>query len=368
MKDVVFIVHAYDKKSSGGVLRVVANVVNELAKRNCQVSILSLGSVQENELPYILEDKVKLRSLNIEKSCTNYYNGIFKSLWFYNAFFALNEVIKQRPNAIYIMTSPPLSIIGGILKRSNNTILACDHTSTYYRLKFYLDKVRNSLLRRLDCMISLTPIDSDYYNRYNIHNYLIPNFIKLPKSKEYYEIIDSELSIMKKVVFIGRFSQEKDPISAIKIFSESRLYERGYIFKMYGTGDLIDEVLLTINNLGLSNYIEVIQNESNVFSMLRDARVLISTSEVEGFGMVLLEAISLGVPCISYDAPYGPRSIIRKENGVIVELGNVRNFVCALTELVLKNEFSNRKEIVNSSLLFEKNFVMDKWVSLLNKF
>lgn len=60
------------------------------------------------------------------------------------------------------------------------------------------------------------------------------------------------------------------------------------------------------------------------------------TSLYEPFGLVLVEAMSCGIPVIAFDCPYGPSDIIQNDkNGYLVENGNVEAFaerVCQLIE------------------------------------
>lgn len=59
------------------------------------------------------------------------------------------------------------------------------------------------------------------------------------------------------------------------------------------------------------------------------------TSRFEGFGMVLIEAMTSGLPCIAYDCPCGPRAIIKNNsNGFLIENGNEKLFTTKINELI----------------------------------
>ena len=63
------------------------------------------------------------------------------------------------------------------------------------------------------------------------------------------------------------------------------------------------------------------------------------SSRSEGFGMVLIEAMACGVPCVSFDCPCGPSAIIKNnEDGFLIENGNTEAFAKKLIELIENNE------------------------------
>ena len=77
--------------------------------------------------------------------------------------------------------------------------------------------------------------------------------------------------------------------------------------------------------------------------VLADASVFAMTSRGEGFPMVLLEAMSRGVPMVAFDCPRGPSEIIHDgENGRLVPDGDIEGFTRALEELVTDAEARQR--------------------------
>ena len=91
------------------------------------------------------------------------------------------------------------------------------------------------------------------------------------------------------------------------------------------------------------------------------------TSRTEGFGMVLVEAMALGLPCIAYDCPCGPREIIQNnENGLLVENGNIDLFVQKM-ELLIEDEnlrLQMGKNAQESIGKYDIDSIMQQWKSL----
>ena len=91
------------------------------------------------------------------------------------------------------------------------------------------------------------------------------------------------------------------------------------------------------------------------------------TSYFEGFALVLLEALKHGVPCIAFDCPFGPASIIEDGKcGYIINEGNISSFAeklrLLMSEEELRKEFS--KESLNRADYFAVDTIMKKWIDL----
>ena len=84
--------------------------------------------------------------------------------------------------------------------------------------------------------------------------------------------------------------------------------------------------------------------------------------------MTLVEAMSLGLPCIAYDGSVGPRSIINNEtNGFLVPDGNIELFAEKISVLI-ENEALRKQLGLNakeSMQFYEIDAVMEKWKKLL---
>ena len=89
------------------------------------------------------------------------------------------------------------------------------------------------------------------------------------------------------------------------------------------------------------------------------------TSKVEGFGMVLLEAISRNIPCIAYNVPYGPESIIINGiNGYLVDFGDIESSSKLLKNISLDKFYNS--DIQATLNLFSKEKIIQQWLEVLN--
>lgn len=357
-KTVYFVVHDFSGEAGGGVNRVVTETANEMAKyEEYDVNVLSLAPLTGTAYP--ISNHVRLHSLQMKKHSTSQYKSIFKLIWLFTAFVRVFSFYRsQKKQSVWNLTSPPLIILFAIFRKYNNKFIYCEHTSPLGRkTNFLINKVRSLVLNTGDITISLNKKDDEYYKKNHVNSHLIYNGSTFP------EIIDFHKS--KIIIFVGRFAYEKNPLEALEIFYESRLWERGYTMRFFGMGHYLEDLKLKVQNLNILEFVDFITNEKNANNIYKDASCLIMTSRYEGFGMVLIEAMSRGIPCISYNCPEGPSEIIKNGvNGYLVENANRNDFI----EQLASKKFENLEDlkIIDSVQDFNIKKVVYYWKCLIN--
>lgn len=118
----------------------------------------------------------------------------------------------------------------------------------------------------------------------------------------------------KHVAFVGRLSQEKGVIRLLRIWAKVQERLPEYTLDIWGDGHMRQAMLAEVEKVGGGGEgrLNVVFRgfEKDLEKIYTGSDLLLMTSDTEGFGMVLIEAMYYGVPCISFDCPVSPKEII----------------------------------------------------------
>ncbi|EQM53337.1 hypothetical protein N692_15390 [Lactiplantibacillus plantarum EGD-AQ4] len=141
---------------------------------------------------------------------------------------------------------------------------------------------------------------------------------------------------------------------------------------IYGTDttanqDEYQQCVAYIKNLKIESHIIWHGWVSNVWEKIEHANALVLTSTFEGFGMVLAEAISRGIPTISFDCPVGPADIINKDNGFLIDDGDVTRFATTMQKFVDRKTHFPAAQVKQSITNLYEDVYYQRTAELLNK-
>ena len=135
-----------------------------------------------------------------------------------------------------------------------------------------------------------------------------------------------------------------------------------------GTGE--EQILLDnkIADLNLKDKVHLLGFKENVWDYIFNAKFLVLSSQYEGFPMTILEALSLGIPVVSFDCESGPNEmIINHHNGILVENQNFTELTHKMNifvedEVLYQNCKNNA---VSSVAKFQSNVIVNQWLQIL---
>ncbi len=208
--------------------------------------------------------------------------------------------------------------------------------------KFYSEKLANN---KVMCIYIPNAIDS------------IPK--KLSSLKE------------KRLISVGRLSPEKGFIDLLKVYNILIQEYPDWSLDIIGDGVEREKLEDYIKRHSLDKVtLHGFQGKEYIDDVLDKSSIYVMTSFTESFGIVLLEAMSHGVPCIAYDSAEGAREIITSgDNGFLIKNRNIDAMVLKIKNLIeneklRKNVGKAARESINK---YTSEVVGEEWFTLIEE-
>lgn len=187
----------------------------------------------------------------------------------------------------------------------------------------------------------------------------LKNLEVIPNPLSFYPEGSSALD-QKTVICVGKICYQKGQDLLIEIWDLVWKKHPDWKLELYGTAD---ETFLNTSHLSEKN-IYHFPAVKDIEQKYLDSSIYAMTSRFEGFGMVLIEAMACGVPCVSFNCDYGPGDIITNdEDGFLVEKEDLNQFAEKLLFLIENEEVKQRtgKTAKLNVRDFDPGTVVKKW-------
>lgn len=212
--------------------------------------------------------------------------------------------------------------------------------------------------RHADVVVTLTEGDSHLWKKAR-HVEVIPNFSTMAVSR----MADYK---NKRVIAVGRLSAEKGYDRLLKIWKRVSPQHQDWSLEFFGDGKLHSMLTNMIHDLQLLN-VTINPPTPHISEEYSKSAICVMTSHFEGFSLVLLEAIRHGLPCIAFDCPFGPASIIKDGIcGYLIEENSIEQYAQKLSLLMDQEDIwkSLSKEAIKRGKDFSVETVMNRWRQL----
>lgn len=323
------IVYVIEKISGiGGMERIVVEKMNWIAQKTHHEIILLLLWHDDGQVAYQIDGRIRVIHLNVPY--------VHRGLTYPLLLVRYNSIMEElKPDVVDMVwiAAGFMGLLGKRPQRENGkpSKMIYELHSSAQAVKFqWMHKL---LLNRVDAFVTLTERDRAYYDRDNVVT--IHNFTSLMVSSQ----VDYAV---KNVVSLGRDSEEKDFTRMRRLFDEAKANHSEWSLDIYN-------------------------DVKDVVRAYQSGSIFLMTSKHEGFGLVLIEAMTCGLPCIAFDCPNGPREIIEDGvNGFLIPYGDDRLFVeklCCLMDNPTERERMG-KAARQSMRRFEKQSIMNQWLKL----
>ncbi len=374
------IYHIGDISRPGGMERIIVLKANWLAEHGYQVTMLSMSGFVESFFP--LSSKVKMEALDV------FQGSVYdekRNLWgaLKSVYYSIRSRIDHKRKVEKYLESHSCDYFITLVNRgfipklkdgskkyfeihfsSQAKIEFHQLNSFFYNLVYDLGMYyQERICRRYDKFIVLT--EKDRLMRGNIPNMIvIPNFITI-ESSDSMPVAES-----RKVIAVGRLSIEKGFDYLFQAWAMVSSKYPDWSLEIYGYGYGREEYYNElIQKNGVEESVKICAPVKDIRNKYLDSAFYVMSSRYEGFPLTLGEAMSCGLPCISYNCNCGPSEIIRHgEDGILVDkVGDVEGLANAMLYMiehpVERLEMGeNAKENIKR---FSIDNVMRKWEDIL---
>ena len=211
-------------------------------------------------------------------------------------------------------------------------------------------------LRTLDRLIALTQGDAEDWKRVCHHVSVIPNVVHLNDSGNFSQCNS------KKTIFVGRFDVQKDFGTMLKVWDLVQQRHPEWILNVYGNGELKSEFEELVAEQKIN--VEIHPAVPDIMEKYKESSMLLMSSLYEPFGLVLVEAMSCGIPVVAFNCPYGPADIIKDGiDGFLVEDRNIEAFADRVCQLMENDDLRQRmsRSAILSTQRYKYETIMPQW-------
>ena len=343
------------KISGGGAERVVAVLSSVLADLGYHVDLV-LYERKENEYP--ISEKVNIFLLPKNEKNENRLVYLGKKM------LLLRKIIKDNKPDVLIpflpyqvehtyIASRGLQIPMVVTVRNNPMV---DTDSEKQR------KRRDWIAKHVEGVFLQTETQRDYFQE-DVRKkcFVVPN----PVSEN---VLSAEYvckNKIKRLIAVGRLEEQKNFSMLLDAFGEIKKQYPELTLDIYGEGSLREKLQQKINELEIVDSVTLCGRTSDIVSVLMEHDLFIMTSNYEGMPNSLMEAMGVGVPCISTKCPTGPSELLGEdERGLLIQVGDKDALVVAISHLV-ENPNEAKKKAAVAKEYIKENLSQKKIAKLL---
>lgn len=345
--------------NEGGVARVLSVKTNYLIEKlGYEVHILT-----QNEgfspLFYSFNSNIVHHDLILNGSFFQYFNSFAKGL--------KSRIKATQPDIIIVCDNGLKAYLIPFILNTNTPIIFECHGSKYIEekepAKYFTSTKIKILFKELAArkFTKFVALSKESLQEWNVKNDVV-----IPNPLWFEPTTFSDLKT-KKVIAVGRHSYEKGMDRMLQIWQKIIQKHPDWTLEIYGKSNQNQELQKISQALNIDTNVVFFEPVKNIAEKYQQASIMVMASRTEGFGMVLIEAMALGLPCVAYDCPCGPRAIIQNnENGFLVENGNIDSFVQKMG-LLIENEnlkIQMGKKARESIKIYDLECIMQQWKSL----
>lgn len=355
----------------GGVEKAIVSLANSLAKLNkYEIEIVSIYKLYEKPV-FDIDEKIKVTYLLPSELSPNRkewkeaLNNLklirlgkesLKSLKIlYARRKKMVEYIKNTDANVIISTRIFLNELLSEYGKDNILKIGWEHNHYHDDMRYATDVIRSA--KNLDYFVLVSKGLQKFYHKkmrtFKCKCIYIPNVIEnVPKTK-------SPLT-GEHIISVGRLSPEKGYLDLLKIYLDLKKKKCKWHLDIVGDGSERSrlEKFIKENNLENDVTLHGFKNSKEIEKLMQKSSIYVMTSYTESFGIVLLEAMSNGLPCLAFDSAEGAKEVITSgRDGYLIKHRNFKAMEKKILDLT--KDIDMRKELGKNGRRKVKGYISD---------
>ena len=358
----------------GGIERTLTDKANWLVAHGHEVMFVTYKQGEDN-VSFSLDSRVQ----QIDLKCSIY--SLFKFPIYTRLFgyFSLSRLFLKRfrdvlnsflPDVISVAIPNAEEFVWEVVKVSGCTRVVIESHVAYDYLSYgrsrtdYFLYLFHSPLRAIynsDSLIVLTRSDADSWKRKGVKKIIVvPNPVSF-----YVDNIPNDVKDEKRIVAVGRLVRQKRFDRLIDAFALIAHHYPGWYVDIVGEGDLRPALEQQVLKRKLFGRVNIQNFTCDVISEYMKSQFLVLSSDYEGFGLVIIEAMACGIPVVATNCPHGPSEIIKDgETGLLARL-DVKDLAERMEWMITHQE---ERRIMGAKAheavaFYRKDIIMKEWES-----
>jgi len=371
------ILYIIDKMTQlAGIERILTCKMNYLAINTKHTVFLSTYDQQKKPLSFALDNRITYCPFNAPLPNRN---GIPLIKWLLS-YVQARQTFKKKFHSVLHSISPDIVICTGyafplldiiidtcykakiktIMEShvKSDTISMTNYTFSHtmsHLLSIWDSHIKKSL-QRCNCVVTLTQDDKVFWTNHVPRIEVIHNMLTITPKR----VVDYN---SKRVIAVGRYVHQKGYDMLLEAWHLIGKELNGWSLYIFGNEDRSPYQQI-VDNFGLRDSVHLLPATPNIVEEFSKSSLFVMSSRFEGFGLVLIEAKSCGLPCISFNCPYGPSEIIKDgQDGFLIENGNVQALSQALKQLMFNDTLRQEmgKKAAQNIARYTPEEIMRQW-------
>lgn len=354
-RSIIFVINSVQTMS--GASKVMLSVANASLSFFSKVTVVGILNNEDEEIESDLIEFIPLGA-----------SSGMKGFWRVNCLRQLRKLFKQRtPDVICGFVADACTMVRLASWGLNVKVISCERGDPYTTGIMWQTFMRFTY-RYSDYAVFQIPSARDFFSeRVKEHSVVIPNPF-IPKA----EAINRSKLHSKTIVSAGRlFDKQKDFTSLIRAFYIVHKDFPDYDLVIYGEGASRQQLEELIDQLELHDSVKLPGFVKNVSEEIKDKAMFVLSSVFEGIPNTLLEAMSMGLPCIATNCSPGGADFLTNsgEYGKLLNVGDVEGLAKSITYYIKNPTIAYKmgQKAKDSINRFETSSILKRWIQLFEE-